>query len=205
MSLIELSTALTLAGSSVVVPFVNKVLEKSADRLGGQVDAQLVTLFTKAQHLLAATGREPQSVEPKLLKPIVENAPLETDPGLADLWAALLANAADPVQRVAVQPSFTEVLRQLTPDDAQVLAFIYADSHRDIIGFEPLKVEDVFSYFEWEGFRMEIALDNLLRLRLFDAHTQLRHGPTETLSDGTVMGLTRYGGFFLQAVTPPAP
>lgn len=49
---------------------------------------------------LAAVGREPQPVEPKLLLPLVQAASLETNEALAEKWAALLANAADPAQRV---------------------------------------------------------------------------------------------------------
>jgi hypothetical protein len=72
-------------------------------------------------------GREPQPVEPKILLPLVQAASLEADETLVEKWAALLANAADPTQKAKVQPSFVEAVRQLTPADAQLLEFIYAE------------------------------------------------------------------------------
>lgn len=60
-----------------------------------------------------------------MLLPLVQAAALESDVSLVEKWAALLANAADPTQRVQVQPAFAEVLRQLTPTDALVLQKLY--------------------------------------------------------------------------------
>ena len=74
-------------------------------------------------------GREPQPGEPKLLVPLVQAAALETDESLAEKWAALLANAADSAQRVAVRPAFVEVLRQLIADDAEMLRYIHAEKY----------------------------------------------------------------------------
>lgn len=83
-------------------------------------------LGTQATALLTAVGREPQPVEPKLLLPLVQAAALESDSTLAEKWAALLANAADPAQRIMVQPGFAEVLRQLTTLEAQILSELYS-------------------------------------------------------------------------------
>jgi hypothetical protein len=67
---------------------------------------------------LVAVGREPQPVEPKLLLPLAQAASLETNEALAEKWAALLANAADPTQRVGAHPGYIQVLQQRSSDDA---------------------------------------------------------------------------------------
>jgi hypothetical protein len=168
MPLIELSTALVAAGSTVVVPFVNKVLEKTASRVGDNFDASLAALFTKAHDYLAVTGREPQSVEPKILIPLVQAASLEDDPTLAEKWAALLANAADPDQRVAVQPGYAEVLRQLTPTDALVIEAFYKAAGTAFDANEPhaIVTYELRESLGLDNVAMGISVDTMLRLRL---------------------------------------
>ena len=206
MAIIELSTALVAAGSGVVVPFVNKVLEKSAQHLGGHVDEHLAALFTRAYDYLAATGRAPQSIEAKIAIPLMQAAALESDPALIEKWAALLANSADPAQRMQVQSGFIDVLRQLTPDDAQVLTFIYkcGDDNISLGRYSQRTFSNVFGHFNWTQDRMELSLDNLLRQRLIGKLI----GGFSSFSDPDPDGLiaaTRLGLAFLAAVTPPTP
>lgn len=213
MSLIEISTALVTAGGAVVVPFVNKVLEKTAGRVGDSFDASLVALFTKAHDYLATTGREPQSVEPKLLLPLVEAASLEADPTLVERWAALLANAADPAQKSPVQPSFADVLRQLTPTDAIILAHIYKRAHVDeqaILQYELqcIITQRMSGELGMADKQFALGVDNLLRLRLCAPPTP-RLGKGADITGPTAATLqvcpTIFGVAFLAAVTPPAP
>jgi len=223
MPIIELSTALVAAGSGLVVPFANKVLEKSAQRLGGHIDEQLAALFTRAHGYLTATGREAQSVEPHLLKPIVENAPLETDPALAAHWAALLANAADPARQSYVQPAFAEILRQLTALDARILQTIATISQGQEAGTRPYMYAEATRIQREAGegdglltIAFRIAVDNLLRLRLCDGRgttrppgklSELISGRhSDTLAEGPGkdrLAITDLGLAFLDAVTPP--
>lgn len=223
MPLLELSTALVAAGSGLVVPFVNKVLEKSAQRLGGHVDERLAALFTRAHGYLLATGREAQSVEPKLLKPIIENAPLETDPTLAAHWAALLANAADPQQSL-VQPAFAEILRQLTALDARILQAVAAFSQGQDTATRPYLYTEATRVQRESGegntlptTAFRVAVDNLLRLRLCEGRGTTRPpsdlagligGHASTLAEGPGkdrLAVTDLGLAFLLAVAPPMP
>jgi hypothetical protein len=55
----------------------------------------------------------------KMLASILENATLEEDDSLQDMWAALLANAATAQGEPEVMLS--EILRQLSPADAHLL------------------------------------------------------------------------------------
>jgi hypothetical protein len=212
MPIIELSTALVAAGSGLVVPFVNKVLEKSAQRLGGHVDEHLATLFTRAHEHLAATGREAQSVEPKLLKAVVENAPYETDPTLADYWAALLANAADPAQRVVVQLGFAEVLRQLTPTDAAVIDWLYQQvsipTAEDLeYALPEVQMANASIALNLTTNELATSTDNLLRLRLCTLTSQLYSYSRNERLPAPYQRLcpSAFGFEFRQACAPPAP
>ena len=70
--------------------------------------------------MLDERGLPAQPVAPKLLVPILENASLEDDDYLQDLWAALLANAATRQGR-EILPSAPELLKQLNPWEVLLL------------------------------------------------------------------------------------
>jgi hypothetical protein len=216
MAIIELSTALVAAGSGVVVPFVNKVLEKSAQRVGGHVDEHLAALFTRAYDYLAPTGREPQPIEAKIAIPLMQAAVLETNTTLINRWAALLANAVDPAQQAPVQPGFAEVLRQLTPMDAQLFdALVTIKTEPQIHlpnlvpvfilqrAFEPISKQDI-----------NLSISNLTRLGLtltagqqpLIESTPLVSAPRGLSTVGPGIDhvrLTPFGNAFLASVTPP--
>ncbi|MDO7888181.1 Abi-alpha family protein [Hymenobacter cheonanensis] len=184
--------------------FLGKFVGPAAEAIGKAAWEQAQQLGARATAHLAAVGREPQPVEPKLLLPLVQAASLESDPTLAEKWAALLANAADPAQRVAVQPGFAEVLRQLSADDASLLTKIYAEYEWS--DEQPPRLFDVdylSSQLKWDATQLNLSLDNLLRLRLVDALVTAVFGPAPTLRGNTALGITVYGEQFLKAVTPP--
>lgn len=80
-------------------------------------------MFQETQQMLKDAGITPKAVPPRLFVPILENASIEDDEELQSDWAALLANAA--ANASSVHPSFIEILRQLTPEDAQLLDKLY--------------------------------------------------------------------------------
>lgn len=63
-------------------------------------------------------------VAPKYLIPILENASLEEDSEIIDLWSGLLANAADPTREFEVRRLYIQILSNLDPMDAQILEFL---------------------------------------------------------------------------------
>lgn len=193
---------ITIIETAVVTQF----LTPAAKNLGETVLERGKQMASKAAAYLAAVGRLPRPVEEKLLVPMLQGAGLESDPALAKLWAALLANAADPSQKAQVQPGFSNVLLQLTADDASVLTFIYAElKWNDGHTTKLLKVSEISLHFKWSESRMEFTLDNLIRLRLIDALVAAVYGPAPTIRDNTDLGSTAFGHQFLQAVTPPTP
>jgi hypothetical protein len=102
---------ITLAEGALLTQF----LTPTAKHYGEAALKRIQRLGDRAKAMLVGAGREPQGVEEKVLFPLVQAASLESDPTLAERWAALLANAADPAQKSPVQP------RQLTPMDVRVL------------------------------------------------------------------------------------
>jgi len=77
-----------------------------------------IRLLQKTQEILDNAGIEPGRVPLKLLGTIIDNATLEEDDSLQDMWAALLANNAMGNGHEAI---FPEILRQLSSADAYLL------------------------------------------------------------------------------------
>jgi len=72
---------------------------------------------------------EPRAVPLKILLPILENASIEENDDLQDVWASLLANAADPrPDSLKVLPSFPNILKELTSADVKFLDVLYRRS-----------------------------------------------------------------------------
>jgi hypothetical protein len=79
----------------------------------------------KAERMAQKAGFTPKAVPIKLLFPLLEGASLEGDEDLHTMWSALLANAASPQQTNEVRPGYIAILRQLAPDEAAILNWIW--------------------------------------------------------------------------------
>ncbi len=66
-----------------------------------------------------------RAVPPKFAIPIIFNASIEEDNDLQDMWCKLLTNCSDPTFRVEIRYAFIEIIKNLTPFDAKLLAYIY--------------------------------------------------------------------------------
>jgi hypothetical protein len=84
-------------------------------------------MFQKTQRMLSEAGIAPQAVPPRLFLPMLEAASIENDEDLHTKWSALLANAASSPGKV--HPSYVEILKQLTPDDARFLDRLYLETN----------------------------------------------------------------------------
>lgn len=163
-------------------------------------------IAAKAAAHLQEVGREAQPVPLKVLVPVLEAGSLEDDEGMADRWAALLANAADP-QGSPVEPGFPDVLRQLSPNDARLLEHIVSRIHvpRQLRMYAPVDRANLMvtgPIKDSEEFR--VSLDNLQRLRLLvtvPIAKEKRAGrPPNVTFDESRMRLTTYGAKFASAV-----
>ena len=66
-----------------------------------------------------------EEISPSIAVPLIEAAADELREELAELWAKLLAAAADPARKGRVRLEFATTLKQMDPLDAKVLETIY--------------------------------------------------------------------------------
>jgi hypothetical protein len=76
---------------------------------------------------------------------IIDNASVEEQDDLQDIWANLLINAANPQERNTVIPSFPAILKELTSRDVKFLdaLFLQAWKLRGSVGMRDKSVENV--------------------------------------------------------------
>ena len=187
----------TIATTAVLSQF----LGPSAKHFGELMLERGKQVGSKAVAMLAAVGRGPQAVEPKVLLPLVQAAALETDTTLTELWAALLANAADPIQQAPVQPGFVEVLRQLTPTDALLLdSLYYPPKGSGLIAGQRMLKQFSEPGLDYAG--VTLSVGNLIRLHLCAGRAEkagLFHDPDRP----TTIAATPFGRQFMQACSAP--
>jgi hypothetical protein len=124
------------AAAGVSIPFTalaRKMLGPAADEVAEMLRDSIrvyryqrqLSLLQKAETMASKAGFTPQAVPLKLLFPLLEGASLEEDESIHTMWSALLANASHPGLLNLVLPSFAEVLRVLTPEEARLLDAVY--------------------------------------------------------------------------------
>lgn len=80
-----------------------------------------VRLMLKAKQWLEERSVNPEKIIPDIFVPLLEEGGNAGDETLADMFASLLATHLDPEFHEHVHPSYTKVLAQISPADAQVL------------------------------------------------------------------------------------
>jgi Abortive infection alpha len=74
-------------------------------------------------------AKEPfEGISPSIAVPLIEAAVDESREELAELWARLLAAAADPTRKGRIRLSFITTLKQMDPLDAKILEALYDHS-----------------------------------------------------------------------------
>jgi hypothetical protein len=128
-----------------------------------------VRLWNRVKEMVEKTGIPPHKIPLKLLGPVIQNAELEEDDALQDRWAALLANAA--TDRAKVHPAFIDTLRQLSPQDAQLLDRISQPTAPDgsVIPFTFGVRSGNVSQFDLPSDETQMSLENFKRLGLIGA------------------------------------
>ncbi|MEW5761093.1 MAG: Abi-alpha family protein [Candidatus Thermoplasmatota archaeon] len=177
---------LTKEGIKAVVDtakgFLEKLVGPPLEELGGLLADQVrfyrfknqVKILLKAHKFLGEAGINPRRVSLKTLVPILEEGALEEDESMSDRWASLLATAADPNSKISVQPSFPEVLKELSPKEALIIDKIFdmvisLPIPREEWSFRGAVGDSIKQVFHLSDEEFEIAIDNLYRLRLCSA------------------------------------
>jgi hypothetical protein len=91
----------------------------------------------KARLILLNLGVEPQPVLLKVIQPLLEAASLEEEPDIQEMWARLLAGATS--AGTLFLPSFIDILRQLTTEEARFLKALSELVDKEIAIFNPSK------------------------------------------------------------------
>ncbi len=102
------------------------------DRLRFMRWERQVRLADKVNEMLSQRGTtETRAVPLKFALPILENASLEDNDELQDLWAKLLANSMDPNFTTEIRFTFLEIIKSLNPLDIRILHTFYDALSKD--------------------------------------------------------------------------
>lgn len=123
------SIATTIVAGVPLAEIVKRIVLPSADVLGKRMADRVERCFAKTAKMIEDAGVTPQPVEDKLVVEILQGASLEANESLQDMWAALLANAGS-AQHDTVRPRYVEILRQMAPDEAALLNWIYDEAEK---------------------------------------------------------------------------
>jgi len=116
-------------------------------------------------------GTQPmQPIPPKFLIPILENASMEEDDSLQDLWINLLGSWTNEDYKEERRLAFVDIIKALTPTDASILKKIYEydknfQNKEEIFKdqkFIPICKNDIVEEMEDDVFH--ISIDNLKRI-----------------------------------------
>jgi hypothetical protein len=193
----------------VLAPITEEAKIASQDFVAARRAKRLERTGLQAAAQLRSAGRTPQSVPDRTLFPILEGAAREDDPALSELWASLLANAADPSSE-DVPPSFPAILSQLTPVDARLLdALVSLDGYQTGAPdggsrYGPSRDELLAALPGVKTDSLEASLDLLVAHGVVDREGSLRKHPKAFFIVGqNEVRLSQLGRRFIAACQPP--
>jgi hypothetical protein len=119
-------------------PFANlidKLFGGSAEEIGGMWQDRLairrrirqLSLLKKLKAAIEEAGFEPRQIADNIWIPAIEAVSVEHDESIQDMWANLLANAADSETRAPVRPMYVTILKDLTSREARLLNALALD------------------------------------------------------------------------------
>jgi hypothetical protein len=125
-----------VAAETALKPFadlVERLFGGAFDEIGGAWQDKLairrqvrrISLFKHLKKKIEDAGIDPRAIPDAVWIPAVQQASLEDNESLQEIWANLLANAADPSEERPVLASFHDVLKNLTSKDAAFLTAVY--------------------------------------------------------------------------------
>lgn len=118
---------LTDIGKAILGDAAGEFAERIRDSVRLYRFGNQLKLLKKAEKMIQDAGFKPKAAPIKLLFPLLEGASLEADESLHNMWAALLANACS-TEAAKVRPGFVATLKQMAPDEAQVLEWVHKSS-----------------------------------------------------------------------------
>jgi hypothetical protein len=176
-------SALMLSAASKALDvkgLTNKLLGPAFEQVGAMLADEVrirmhlplnIRLLRRVNRILEKENIKPRSVNLKVLLPLLDAAALEDDETMAERWASLLPSAANPNNKSALEASFIEILKQLSPAHAYLLDVFYKQIERRKLPAEQwnengVGLSDLKDFLKEEVPQSEMAIQNLLRLRL---------------------------------------
>jgi Abortive infection alpha len=178
-------------------------------------------VWERAQEMLREAGIEPGPVPMKTLIPLLQYASLEDEGCLQERWAALLANAANPVQDPGKRVIHVSLLKELSAIEVRFLDTLYdyvverllrgvRSGAAHGLGWE-VEMDFILEQSHKEEYFHISFIDNLERLNLLrrstshqiflDKETITVPGPIEETS----FYFTELAFFLVEACRPPQP
>jgi hypothetical protein len=172
-----------------VMDLVKRLAGPAADELGLSFQDSVKVwrvkrqyrLFGKVSGYIKDAGFTPNPITLKLLLPAVECASLEEDDDLQSVWAALLANAANPEVGNKVQVAFITALKELTFREVKFLNAFFSAIFTEI-GVKP----PMSSLYPTGGYRED---------QVFQIYESV--GLIQSIEDSPVSDLQHYSNYDL--------
>ena len=219
--------------------FLSRVLGEPLETAVGMVTDKLkfmrlerrTRLADRYNETMAQRGlkSEYQPVPLKIALPAIEQATVEEDNELQDLWANLLASAHDPTLNNIVRSGFVDILKQLEVVDVHVLNYVYTDiltrnlpnveewqtKHGRDLRLEPVKYgvrgSDVENALRIPDSIYNCAVDNLVRVQCLAFYVEevylpisLKEEKASFVHDYDWITITTLGWNFVRACTMPS-
>ena len=176
-------------------------------------------LLTVAGQTADLVGDQPIYEAPdRTLLPLLEAASNENCPDLQARWAALLANALTAETDLTVLPSFSDILKHLTPVHVTVLDWIYQTSRGTqflppngptVSTVTHVSEDDIVKALKLNGRDYTLIAADLHRLQLLaPMHNVNPLGPNSAIPFPPFyifVIITTLGTSFIEACTPPSP
>jgi hypothetical protein len=168
----------------------------------------------KAEKMTEEAGFTPQAVPPKILFPLLEGVSFEENEELHTMWAALLANAASVGTAEVVRPGFIAILKQMAPDEAALLKWIYERTWSPEGRYDFPEVV-LFATYGTMGFlspdpvnpvdSREVLTNNLRFGACMDSLEAGQLVRSQSEETGRIYKMTTRGDQFMRACRPPKP
>ncbi|UII31980.1 DUF4393 domain-containing protein [Fulvivirga ulvae] len=211
--------------------FVDVIIKPPLQEVGGILTDQVrfwryknqINILLKAKEYHEKKGISPKKIPVKTLFNLLEASSYEEDENLKTKWAALLGNASDSKNKFELHSIFIDILKQLTPKEADVLDFMWAEGvshngrrhkrryHSNIMQYEMLvkdrKGENI-NFDNYDRKTEKIVLNNLIRLNLVEYLTpkienendrySLDRGPNYVIKEKEQIQFTELGFKFME-------
>src|SRR5580700_9241538 len=107
-----------------LAPIFKPLVEATGDRLEIWKATRQLRLADRWMAMLRDRGLDSPTrpIPPAFLLPLIEHASLEGDDDLQDVWATMLANAADRDSETEMRTAFLTMLREMTHFDVSNIA-----------------------------------------------------------------------------------